>query len=152
MFTTKEKGDITTVAIVLALLKQKIPVSVPWGDNLRYDLVIELENKLFKVQCKTARRYGNSIRFNMSSSYSQGSRIKENRSYIGDVDYFAIYYALEDETYLIPINDIQHIKYHATLNISKTKNNQYKNIRNSEKYKIKNIIYNYNIQPKPLIL
>jgi PD-(D/E)XK endonuclease len=53
MTNTKLIGD-KSVAIVLAeLVKREVPVSLPWGDNQRYDLVIDV-GRLFRLQVKTA--------------------------------------------------------------------------------------------------
>lgn len=51
---TKEKGDISEARALFEFQRLGIPVSIPWGDNLRYDMVIEVNNRLYKVQTKTA--------------------------------------------------------------------------------------------------
>ena len=38
---------------MFALNRKGIPISLPYGDNQRYDLIIDHNNKLSKVQIKT---------------------------------------------------------------------------------------------------
>lgn len=49
----KANGEITQSAVTTELLKRGIPVSLPVGDNQRYDLIFEAKSKLWKAQVKT---------------------------------------------------------------------------------------------------
>jgi hypothetical protein len=51
----KDIGDRTTLAIMLALREHGFAVLVPFGENTRYDLVIDDGAKMANVQCKTGR-------------------------------------------------------------------------------------------------
>lgn len=51
----KRKGDRTTLAVMLALVDGGIDVSVPFGENTRYDLIVDRDGDLSRVQCKTGR-------------------------------------------------------------------------------------------------
>ena len=46
---TKNKGDVSVAMILAALVSQGNTVSVPWGDNAAYDLVLEMDGKLLRV-------------------------------------------------------------------------------------------------------
>jgi PD-(D/E)XK endonuclease len=50
----KDVGDKSTLAIMLALRERGYWVLVPFGENTRYDLVIDDGCALQRVQCKTA--------------------------------------------------------------------------------------------------
>jgi len=54
MKNTKLKGDIAEQAFVLESLKKGWGVSIPIGDRLSYDLIIDVNNVLFKIQVKSA--------------------------------------------------------------------------------------------------
>jgi hypothetical protein len=57
--TTKRTGDLTEAQVMTALLGAGYNVLVPWGDNQRYDLVMEKAGRFHRVQCKTAyQRFG----------------------------------------------------------------------------------------------
>jgi len=51
----KAKGDRTTLAVMLGLHEAGFAVSVPFGENTRYDLIIDDGTLLARVQCKTGR-------------------------------------------------------------------------------------------------
>ena len=38
---THRKGDLTEAIVIAELTKREIPVSIPFGDNERYDIVVE---------------------------------------------------------------------------------------------------------------
>ena len=52
---SKSVGDITQSQVMAALLKHGKNVLMPFGDNCRYDLVVEQEGLFFRIQCKTGR-------------------------------------------------------------------------------------------------
>ncbi|MBI3292585.1 MAG: endonuclease [Elusimicrobia bacterium] len=51
---TKQRGDIAEQAAILEALKRGWSVLRPVGDNLPYDLVFDIGNRLIKVQVKCA--------------------------------------------------------------------------------------------------
>ena len=55
MVHPKDVGDKSTLAIMLALRETGFGVLVPFGENTRYDLVIDDGSALRRVQCKTGR-------------------------------------------------------------------------------------------------
>jgi len=50
----KQQGDVGVAMGIAYYTTKKLVVSVPLTDNARYDLVVERENKLLRVQCKTS--------------------------------------------------------------------------------------------------
>jgi len=51
---TKLKGDVAEQSVVLFALKKGWGVSRPVGDRLPYDLILDIQGKLLKVQVKSA--------------------------------------------------------------------------------------------------
>ena len=96
-------GEITEQQVAIEFLKLGYMVSKPLVQNSRYDFVLEVQNKLYKVQVKTATAKENDsfIEFATSTSHTntQGTI---NKSYTSDeVDFFATFY--NGQCYLIPI-------------------------------------------------
>jgi len=86
-----ERGDATEAMVVAKLTERLIPVSIPFGDNQRYDAVIETPDaELLRVQIKTGRLQGGKIDFHGKSQHtnSTGNTYKK---YHDDVDYFLVY-------------------------------------------------------------
>ena len=136
---TMKTGTISEQACVTRLLQVGYNVLLPVGQMHRYDLVIEdADGQLWKVQVKTGRltKEGATVTYsNVSQTYHYngvGDRGGTRRqSYLGQVDYFAIYAEELQKVYLIPTT-------HATgiLRLKATKNNQEKLVRWAKDYKL----------------
>lgn len=105
--TPKAIGERSQAHIIARLLEVGYDILIPYGDNQRYDLVIEdADRKLWRVQCKTGRLHGEKIVFNTVSLYHHtraGRAGQGRRSYNGQIDFFAVYCSDNQEAYLIPI-------------------------------------------------
>ena len=96
------KGSITETKIILECLKQELNISVPYGDKARYDLVIDINNHLYRIQIKTSRlanTKGKAFMFNCYSTIN-GKRRKYTKD---EIDYFATIW--EEQLYLIPVEE-----------------------------------------------
>lgn len=127
---SKDKGDISEALILAKLLQQRKRVLIPFGDNARYDLAIDDNGILIRVQCKTARyRYG-CIIFNTCST---NARIKQ-RGYKGEADLFIAYCPELDTYYKIKVSDCG--ENQVKLRIDQPKNNQNVGVRYAQDYEI----------------
>ena len=106
---TKDIGFISEIKIITKLLEQNKVVLRPLDDNQRYDLVIHNKenNTYFRVQCKTGRLEDGSVRFLCHNSYTPYMKQGITKSYIDQIDYFAVYCRELDECYLISINEVK---------------------------------------------
>ena len=107
-------------------------VLIPFGENVRYDYVIEESDGTFtRVQCKTGRLKKGVVTFNACSyTYhhpsNRGTRNYQHH-YRGDADLFGIYCPETDGVYLVPVEDVG--MRHGSLRVEPTRNNQGKKIR-----------------------
>lgn len=68
MPSPKDTGDETEAKIIAALVSCGYTVSVPFGDNSKYDLITDDGDQLRRIQCKTAwQNKAETIRFNTHS-------------------------------------------------------------------------------------
>ena len=68
---THRKGDLTEAVLIAELMKRSIPVSVPFGDNERYDIVTETPGGgLLKLQVKTGWMADGTIEFHGTSQHT----------------------------------------------------------------------------------
>lgn len=132
MRNTKEIGDMAVAGVLARLLKKGYAILLPFGDSQRYDLVLDKEGQLFRVQCKNGRVRNGCIRFNSSSTewYKKHSR----KNYKGQVDYFGVYCPEFDKTYLVPVDVVGETQ--GVLRITAPKNNQARYIRWGNEYEI----------------
>ncbi len=132
---TKTVGDYSQLMVTAEFVKHDIPVCLPYGDNYRYDLVIEL-NGFKKVQVKTGRYVDGAIVFKTCSmEYHKG---KSAKSYIGEVDYIAVYCDKTKECYLIPIESAP--SKEMKLRVEPPKNNQTSGVRWAKDFVLSKII------------
>ncbi|HEY4386875.1 MAG TPA: group I intron-associated PD-(D/E)XK endonuclease [Ktedonobacteraceae bacterium] len=109
---TKALGEYSEIVIAGRLLQAGFYVLKPFGDSLRYDLVIEdADGKFWKVQCKTAWLQDKGgikvIKFLTTSRHDNDSGGRYNharRGYHGEIDFFAVYSPDLDKVYIIPID------------------------------------------------
>jgi hypothetical protein len=93
----KAIGEWSEAIIIAKFLEVGYGVLVPFGDNRRYDLVIEdADGKFWRLQCKTGwvDSEGAYIQFKTASSYYHtraGRTSHGKRDYRGQIDYFAVY-------------------------------------------------------------
>ncbi|MGB9964571.1 group I intron-associated PD-(D/E)XK endonuclease [Halobacterium sp. CBA1126] len=95
------KGDLTEATVITELKRREIPVSVPFGDNERYDLVAESAGDLYRLQVKTGWLSDGCVEFHGKSSHTNSSG-NVYKTYDGDTDYFAVYCHELEQLYLVP--------------------------------------------------
>lgn len=126
---SKAVGEKSEGIILGCLLRKSVPVSIPFGNNQRYDLVVEKAEKLLKVQCKTGHTYHGCIKFNVCSingfSY-------ERKDYKGQVDLFMVYHPDTDKVYVVPVDEVGQNSF--SLRIEAPKNNMTKGIKWAHEY------------------
>ena len=128
---TKRVGDISELRVMLALVNAGYRVAIPFGEDQRYDLIIEKDNVLSRVQVKTGRLRNGVILFNCFSSHAHrgGATV---RMYTGEVEFFGVYCPDMDSTYLVPITQID--VQRGWLRVSPVKNGQIKGLRWADHY------------------
>ena len=102
---TKDKGDETEAEIIRELISCGYSVSIPFGDNDKYDLVVDDGSSLHRVQCKTGwANKEDTMRFNTHSQTTREGEYHE-KTYHGEIDAFLVRYPANETTYWIDIDD-----------------------------------------------
>jgi len=132
----KAKGDRSTLAVMIALQEVGLPFLVPFGENTRYDLVLDRGSELARVQCKTGRLRNGAVLFAACSCYGHHRNPETaRRDYAGQVEFFAVYCPQTLGVYLIPIADLPN-RVSAALRVTPPRNNQRRFIRFAADYEI----------------
>ena len=112
-------------------------VSKPLVQSSRYDFIVDIKHKLYKIQVKTASLKEDAyIEFATSTSHTNTQGTINLTYSADDVDFFATMY--EGECYLIPQNICG--KRNQRLRLIPTKNGQTKGITFAKDYHLKDII------------
>jgi hypothetical protein len=103
---TQRKGVLTEAVAVAALQRRSIPVSIPFGDTERYDLVAESQRGLHRLQVKTGNFDGEVVAFKGFSVHTNSTG-NVHETYDGDVDQFLVYCHELDAMYLVPEGTVE---------------------------------------------
>ena len=143
MENTKKLGNLTELQCMTYLYGLGYSVSIPFGNADKYDLILDINDKLYKVQIKHSSESKDElgeteyIKFKCTwqshntSGYTR-TQYKEN-----EIDFFATFY--EGKCYLVPQSQCSNEKI---LRIKPPKNNQRKGISFLEDYVAETVISN----------
>lgn len=127
----KDVGDESQAMVLARLVQAGAQVLIPFGENVRYDLVIDDGSHFVRVQVKTGRLREGVIRFNACSyTYhhpnNRGTKPYQHH-YRGAADLFGIYCPETDGIYLVPVDEVGINA--GSLRVEPTRNRQVKKIR-----------------------
>jgi PD-(D/E)XK endonuclease len=126
----------TTLAVITALNALGYPILLPFGENTRYDLVIDEGKRLARVQCKSGRLQHGAVLFKACSIYAHHPNPKVTfRPYHGEIDYFAVYCSARSGVYLVPIAHVPN-SHQVSLRVDPARNNQQLGVRLAARYEI----------------
>ena len=132
----KDKGDRTTLAVIMALRECGYDVLVPFGENTRYDLAIHDGESFSRVQCKTGRLRNGAVLFAVCSCYGHHMRPGEaRRDYRGQIEYFGVHCLETERVYLVPIEDLD-VRTTAALRVDPARNAQRLRTRPAADYEV----------------
>lgn len=100
----KEQGQRSEAAIIFEFVRRGLTVLEPFGDNERYDVVVEEAGEFYRVQIKTGRLENGRIQFETRSSGTLTRTVKKE-GYDGEIDVFAVYSPETEDTFVVPIAD-----------------------------------------------
>lgn len=137
----KAIGDRSEAHVLAALVDHYPTVLTPWGENCRYDFVVETdEGELLRIQCKTAHVKGavkfhtRSLTYHHPKHGGNGRAEHCSRDDLDDVDLFGVYCVETRKVYLVPVGDVPTSQ--GALRVAPTRNNQAAGIRWAAQYEL----------------
>lgn len=131
---TKKKGNLTELRCLAAFMENECGVSIPYGDNSKYDFIADVNGKLLKIQVKTSS-YANdektAIQFSCRSTHVNCKGVSNVKYSKDEIDYFATYW--ENRCYLIPVEECSTRK---NLRLIDAKSGQVKGISFAKDYEL----------------
>ena len=137
--TSKNKGILGEAKVLAKFIELNCRVSIPYGDNAPYDLIVDCGGALLKIQVKTSECTSEGKTAFTLGRRRRNSFEQKNIKYANDeIDYFALYSIVRDNIYLIsakeaPAEEIS-IRYELP------KNNQLNAVRMEKDYLIDYVI------------
>lgn len=142
MLDTKLKGNLTEIECMASFMELGYLVSIPFGEDSRYDFIVDINNKLYKIQCKTCSEKvnddGEIVAIHFKTCRQTGGRSKLNirTPYTPEeIDFFATSY--NKKCYLVPVGETSNEK---TLRIVPPKNGQINGITFLDSCELKEVI------------
>ena len=131
---SKDKGTITELECAMHFMKLGCTVSTPLGNNAPYDLVVDIQHKLYKIQCKHCSYQNGTLYIECTTNINTRTRLESHKYSKDDVDYFATCY--DGTCYLVPYSKANKS---FSLRIEPTKNNNQVRINWAEDYEISSV-------------
>lgn len=126
-------GERSEAVILAAFVERGFEVLLPWGNNHRYDMVLDVGDRFLRIQCKTGRLRSGTVEFSARSVRSNTAETLM-RNYVGEIDYFAVYCPANRELYVVPCDETT--RSNVMLRIAPATNNQSKRIRWAADYQL----------------
>lgn len=106
---TKQKGNLTELQCITACYAAGYSVSIPYGENSRYDFILDVDGKLLKIQVKTSRfkktikNPKDAIVFTCRSTNVNSKGNTYHRYTKEQIDYFATFW--DGKCYMVPVEE-----------------------------------------------
>lgn len=128
---TTRKGDASEALVVAKYIEKGYNVLTPVNDGVAYDLVVEKNGKLYKVQVKRGRKEKNVISFRCCSQTRSNGNIPYTKN---EVDLFTIHEPKSGNVYEVKFDEAPKTQMYLRTEISKA--NKRKNMNMAADYKI----------------
>lgn len=121
---THVKGDRGEMKVIMDCLERGYKVSIPFGHNHRYDLIVDRNGELNRIQVKYTESDGKCIRVNARSDNGKHRHIYTSE----DVEWLAVYDKTTDQIYYVSGQFLNDKCGGFSLRLTETKNNQTKGV------------------------
>lgn len=137
MNDTLIRGDLVELRCITDFQKRGYYCSIPFSGSCRYDVVVDINNKLYRIQCKSSSEHLDEGTLIMNATRSTTNTKQTNRySYTKEeIDFFFTYW--KEYSFLIPIEEVSTAK---TLRIKEPKNGIQTQMSIAADYLLDNVI------------
>lgn len=125
----KKKGDVAELAVAAHFLKNGYQVLFPYGEDARYDFIVESKGLFKRVQVKYVTPKDGVLEVSCRSSNNWSTRAY----LVNEIDILVAYDSRSELIYFIDVKIIG--KRSLRLRLLASKNNQIKGVRNAEDYR-----------------
>jgi hypothetical protein len=130
MAPLKQKGDVAELAVALDLRTRGYRVCFPFGEDCDYDLVIDRDGRLERVQVKYTCSDGEVIALRCGSHSLTNGKVRATKRYTAAmIDWLAVYDVTSDRCYYVPAGELGDGRAILHLRLTPARNNQRRGIR-----------------------
>ena len=140
--TPSQKGAAAEAEIAAAAIRLRLQVLRPVGEGGRYDLAIDIGERLLRVQCKWASRTGDVLNARCVTNRHTPNGYRTTTYTAAQIDAIAAYAPDTDRCYLIPVDEVEG-RTALSLRVAPTRNNQAQLVRWAKDYEFEDVIEQY---------
>jgi hypothetical protein len=131
----KKLGEMAELAVAADLSARGYRIAIPYGEDSDYDLIVERDGQLERVQVKCRRSDGRIVQANCySNSLTNGKVIRKKRYTARTIDWLAVYDATTRRCFYIPASELGEGRSSISLRLVPAANNQVIGTRSAEDY------------------
>ena len=132
---TKARGDLAELAVATDLLRRGHSVAFPYGEDSDYDLILDREGQLERVQVKYGEsRSGRLVVRCRSHSLTNGRVTATKRYTAAMIEWLAVHDGITGRCFYIPAYELGRGVNTMTLRLRPAANNQRRGIRMASDY------------------
>ena len=134
--TKKQKGDFAELKVACDLRRRGYLVLIPFGEEAPYDIVIDRDGRLERVQVKYSDRHGRAaLEIQCYSQTIVKGRLTSRTHYTAEViDWLAVYDVETDKCFYVPAEELGAGRSKISLRFEPARNGQRAGIRFAEAY------------------
>ena len=131
----KQKGDVAELKVACDLRDRGYRIAIPFGEESDYDLIIDRDGLLERVQVKYTESDGVVIEVNCRSNSLTNGKVRCVKRYTSAmIDWLAVYDRTSDRCYYIPSSELGDGRDHFSLRLKAPRNFQRAGIHFAEHY------------------
>lgn len=135
MDNPNHKGNAAELAIAAEAAKLGLTVLMPLTEHERYDLVLGIDGKLLRVQCKWGKRKGDIVTASLETSRRSREGYVRTRYTADEVDAIGVYCDELNNCFLIPI-EVAEGKAAISLRLAPARNGQRAALNWADEYRL----------------
>lgn len=131
------KGDLVEIQCLKDFQQRGFYCSLPYSGSCRYDLVVDIDGQLLRIQCKSAAENTEEgvLKINCTRSTTNTQKTIRYKYTKDEIDYF--YTSWNNYGFLIPVNEVSTVKH---LRIKEPKKGVTENMSIAYDYLIDNVL------------
>jgi hypothetical protein len=149
--TPSQKGAAAEAAVAAMMIGLGLTVLRPLSEGRRYDLVIDLEPELLRIQCKFAPRLNGVVSVRLQTNRCTPGGYLRTSYTAAEVDAIAAYSPDVNSCFLIPIREACGRRV-IHLRLDPTKNNQAHGVKWARDYELESMLRRLRSRAGPALL
>jgi PD-(D/E)XK endonuclease len=135
MAPLKQKGDLAELMIAADLRSQGHRVAFPFGEDAPYDLVVDRDDRLERVQVKHATSDGKTVVVRCYSQSLSGGRVRSTSHYTHlTIDWLAVFDCTTRRCFYVPAVELGTGRTRLHLRLTPCSYNRTRDVRPAERY------------------